>query len=346
MWHLTLSDLVYRTRRFVVVVVGSSLVFTLLFLMTGLVEQFNKEPFLTAEAIGGQAWVLPAGVSGPFTSSATLTPEQVEATEAAGDFDPIVIARGTLHIADRQQEVLVVGHTLGGIGTPDPYSGSAASRATELVVDESSEASLGESVRLGDETFSVVGLSTDTTLLAGLPVVFLPIDSARTALFGGAPVVSALVTDATPTDLPTDVTVLTVEEVGADALGPLENAISSIDLIRGLLWFVAAVIIGGVLYLTAIERERDFAVIKAIGGARGQLAVSLMAQATSISLVAVALAVAIQALVVPVFPLTVRVPVRAYWQLPALAFAVALIASQAGLRRVRRSDPITAFSGP
>lgn len=345
MWHLTVADLAYRARRFVVVVVGASLVFTLLYLMTGLVEQFNQEPFLTAEAIGGEAWVLPAGVSGPFTSSATLTPDQVDAVDSTGEFDPIVIARGTLHLDDGQQEVLVVGHAPDGIGSPSPGTGSAAGPG-QLVVDESSGAAVNDGVRLGDETFTVSGLSTDTTLLAGLPVVFLPIEDARTALFGGAAVVSALVTDEELSDVPLDVTVLSMTEVGADALGPLENAISSIDMIRALLWFVAAVIIGGVLYLTAIERERDFAVIKAIGGTRSQLAVSLVAQAVAISLIAVALATAIQAVVAPVFPLTVRVPASSYWQLPALAFCVAVLAAQAGLRRVRRSDPIEAFSGP
>lgn len=346
MWRLTAADIGFRKRRFTVVVFGSALVFTLLFLMTGLVEQFNREPFLTAEAIGGQAWVLPAGVSGPFTSSATLTPDQVEEARAAGSFDPILIARGTLHTATDRHEVLVVGYTVDGIGSPTDYEGALPVGNTELIVDESSDATIGEEVRLGDNPFRVVGLSHDTTLLAGLPVVFLPIEAARSALFGGSDVVSALVGENAPVALRDDLAVLSNDQVAEDALGPLENAISSIDLIRGLLWFVAAVIIGGVLYLTALERERDFSVIKAIGGTRTQLSLSLLAQATIVSLIGVLLAVGIQFLLVPVFPLRVRVPARAFWQLPAMAVGLSLIASQAGLRRVRRSDPIAAFTGP
>jgi putative ABC transport system permease protein len=76
---MTLRDMVYRARRYLVVGVAMSLVFTLLYLMDGLVEQFNQEPYLTVDAIGAETWVLPAGSSGPFTSSATLSGDQVEA---------------------------------------------------------------------------------------------------------------------------------------------------------------------------------------------------------------------------------------------------------------------------
>ena len=45
---LTLRDLRFRLVRFVVVVVLGAVVFALLFVMTGLVEQFNREPFDTS----------------------------------------------------------------------------------------------------------------------------------------------------------------------------------------------------------------------------------------------------------------------------------------------------------
>ena len=47
---LTLRDLRFRLVRFVVVVVLGAVVFALLFVMTGLVEQFNREPFDTLDA--------------------------------------------------------------------------------------------------------------------------------------------------------------------------------------------------------------------------------------------------------------------------------------------------------
>ena len=60
---LTLRDLVYRKTRFIVVTVLGAVVFALLFVMTGLVNQFNLEPFDTVEQFGADEWVLPEGVS-------------------------------------------------------------------------------------------------------------------------------------------------------------------------------------------------------------------------------------------------------------------------------------------
>ena len=57
-----------------------------------------------------------------------------------------------------------------------------------------------------------------------------------------------------------------------------------------LLWIVAAVIIGSVVYLSALERQRDFAVLKAIGMSNRTLLASLALQAVLVALGAVALA--------------------------------------------------------
>ena len=101
---------------------------------------------------------------------------------------------------------------------------------------------------------------------------------------------------------------LTVDEIGEDTLRPLDGAIASIDLVRALLWIVAAVIIGSVVYLSALERQRDFAVLKAIGTSNRTLLGSLALQAVLVALAAVALAAVIQIFLAPAFPLKVRVP--------------------------------------
>ena len=61
------------------------------------------------------------------------------------------------------------------------------------------------------------------------------------------------------------------DDVAEDALGPLEDAIASVDLVRALLWLVTAVIIGAVVFLSALERQRDFAILRAMGTPRRAL---------------------------------------------------------------------------
>ena len=45
----------------------------------------------------------------------------------------------------------------------------------------------------------------------------------------------------------------------------LNGARQAIALMAGLLWVVAALIVGSMIYVSALERTRDFAVFKAVG---------------------------------------------------------------------------------
>ncbi|HVR32696.1 MAG TPA: ABC transporter permease [Acidimicrobiia bacterium] len=333
----------HRATRFVVVILATAVVFTLLFLMTGLVEQFNREPFLSVAAIGEENWVVPAGVSGPVTASSTLDADLAAQLIDAG-LEPVLMARATLTIGGTASESVVLGHLPGGAVDPPLWDGRALAGAGEVVLDRATGVAVGEDIQLSGTSFRVVGVTEDTTLLAGQPIVFVGLDDVRTTLFGGAPVTSAVL--GTPDVLPPGVQILTPTQVAEDALGPLESAVSSIDLIRVLLWLVAAIIIGAVVYLSALERSRDFAVMRAVGAPIRKLGGSLAIQALVIALVGVAVAAVLQYFIVPVFPMTVRVPARSLWQLPLVAVLVSLGAAAGGMRRVRRTDPAQAFAGP
>jgi putative ABC transport system permease protein len=99
-------------------------------------------------------------------------------------------------------------------------------------------------------------------------------------------------------------------------------------------------------YLSALERRRDVAVLKAVGAATTQLGASIALQGALIALVAACLASALQVVMVPVFPLEVTVPDRAFLQVPMIAVLVALAAGAVGLRKAVRTDPALAFAGP
>ena len=78
---LTFRDLVYRKTRFIVVTLLAAVVFALLFVMIGLVEQFNAEPVETIDAIGADSWVIPEGITGPFTALSAAPAQAIDAIE-------------------------------------------------------------------------------------------------------------------------------------------------------------------------------------------------------------------------------------------------------------------------
>ena len=341
---LTFRDLVYRRTRFIVVTLLAAVVFALLFVMIGLVEQFNAEPVDTVAAIGADSWVIPEGITGPFTALSAAPAQAIDAIEADTK-SAVVVSRSNLLDDGEPVDVILFGHEVGGLGTPSIVAGRAVAESGELVVDETAGLEVGQQVTIGGMDFTVVGETENITMLAGTPMAFVALADAQNIVFRSTDLIGAVLVDGEIGSIPAGAKVLTAEEVAADALRPLDASISSIDLVRLLLWGVAAVIIGAVVYLSALERQRDFAVLKAVGAPNSALLGSLGLQAVLVSLAAVAIASIIQLFLVPSFPLPVRVPARAFWQVPLLAVIMALVAGGVGMRKVLRSDPSEAFSG-
>ena len=99
------------------------------------------------------------------------------------------------------------------------------------------------------------------------------------------------------------------------------------------------------IYLSALERQRDFAVMKAMGTSTWSLLAGLLAQSVLIALVAALLASGLQVLLVPFFPLPVVIPPATFLTLPLLAVGVAVVASLGALRQAVKVEPALAFAG-
>ena len=343
---LTFRDLVYRRTRFIVVTILGAVVFALLFVMTGLVNQFNLEPADTVEQFGAEHWVLPEGVTAPFTSVSVMPAAAFDAVDAATK-SPVVITRSSVARRDGEvpEEVVLVGFEPGGIGAPKVVEGRAPEVEGEVSLDRTLGIDVGTEITMSGKPLTVVGLTTDTTVLAGIPFAFLVLPEAQMLAFTTTEVIGAVLVSGELGPLPEGLASVSSDEVVAQTLQPLDGAIASIDLVRALLWVVAAIIVGAVVYLSALDRQRDFAVLKAVGTPNSSLLGSLAVQAVLIALGAVALAAIIQIFLAPRFPLPVTVPARAFWQLPLLAVLMALAAGAIGMRKVLRSDPSQAFSG-
>ena len=267
-------------------------------------------------------------------------PRQIGGDRSSG----IVVSRGSLSSESVEStEVVLIGHVPGELGAPTLTGGEPVSGPGEIVVDESLDRSVGDVVQVGPLEFTVVGETRDSTVLAGQALVFVDLETAQQLAFQSTDVVSGFVVNGDPGVEGDGVQVLTAREVADDALGPIESAVSSIDLIRVLLWFVAAIVMGAVIYLTALERERDFAVLKAVGASGASLGAGLALQAVIVALIAAAVGAVAAKLIEPVFPLPVTIPPSALITVPALAVVVGLLSALLGVRKVNRTDPAEAF---
>jgi putative ABC transport system permease protein len=347
MLAITFRDLIYRFRQFLIAVVGAGVVFGMALLLTGMSNSFRVEVTNTVDGVGADAWVLPDGSTGPFTSFGALpldTVDEVARMAGVEEADPLVIVPTTTSVDGEVRFLRLLGHRLGGLGTPEVTDGRSARKSGEIVVDDRLRVDVGERVDLAGTDLTVVGRAHGLTLLGGIPNVYASIDDVQEIAFQGAPLITTVATTGTPTDPTTGLEILTTEQVKEDTIHAMADAISSIDSSRALMWVVAAIIVAALMYVSSLERLRDFAVLKSLGSSSRLLFLGVAAQAVTITLLAAVFAVGVLQLLKPMFALPITVPTSAYVALPVVAIIVGLLSSLVALRRAIAVDPSSAFA--
>jgi putative ABC transport system permease protein len=349
-WYISLADLRFRQRRFIIAVAGTSLVFAMALVLAGLSGAWRVEAQRTVREVGADAWVLRKGVAGPFTALATMPEElaeEVAASPGVREADPLIVLRQTVRLQGDLTDANLFGHRLDGAGRPpEPVDGRRARRSGEAVVNRTLGVDLGERFDIGGRTFTTVGIVSGMSYAAGIPNVYVSITDAQAIAFAGERVASVIVTQGMPRELPAGFVAMPSADARADILRPLESGIKSIDTSQMMLWVVAAFIIGAVVYMSALERVRDFAVLKAVGASSASLFAGLALQSVVVSVLSSIAAMAITQLLIPIFPMEVVIPSRAFVVLPVIALGVGLVASLVALRRAVAVEPALAFGGP
>jgi putative ABC transport system permease protein len=346
MWQATLRDLQWRRRRFLIAITGTALVFAMSLLMSGLAASFKIETKRTLDQLGADVWLVKEGASGPFTGFSPLPATDADRVAAAPGVTaaaPIIYLHQT--VGEKPKDINLFGVEPGKLGEPTVHSGRQLQANGEALVDSSLGTDIGGKVQMAGRDYEVVGITKHTTLNGGIPTMFITLEDAQ-SLVGGAPIASAIVATGSPTQPVNGLRTMTKAEAGTDLLRPLQNAAQSIDFVKVLLWIVAACIIGSIVYLSAMERTRDFAVFKATGTSNGALGAGLALQAVVLSIAAAVIASVLATLLAPFFPLPVEIPTSAYLLLFVIAIVVGLLASLAGLRRAVKVEPALAFGGP
>lgn len=347
MLSVTFADLVFRARQFAIAVIGVALVLAMALLLSGLAAGFRVEVENTIGGVGADQWVMAHGSEGQVTAFAAFSQGAVAAVRhspGVSKADGLLVVPNQNATIDGTQHISVMmGVRPGGIGTPAVTSGKTLTGDGQAVVDARAHAAVGDTITFGAQHFRIVGLTEGKTMMGGLPVVYLPLGAAQRLAVGGRPLITAVVTQGTPRTLPAGLDAFSTEQAVDNTVAQLGSAVSSINNTKIIMWVIAAAIIAALVYVAALERGRDFAVLKALGSSSMLLFLSSAIQAVVVAVLASALAIALSGLMTPVMQQPVDIPTGAYITLPLIAAGIGLVASLAALRRTVGADPAAAF---
>ncbi len=344
-----LRDMQWRKRRFVIAVLSTAIIFAMTLVLTGLANGFRVEADRTVNQLGVDYFLVKAGASGPFVGATPFAPvvlPQVAKAPGVVAAAPLAYAGGTATLDDTAHNVDIFGAPEHGPGMPAVSEGRPPADPDEVAVSSTLGRGVGDEVEIASRTLEIVGIVENSTALANLPNVFLTTEGAQNLVYGGEPLVASIGIRGNLDQVPDGYRVLDRAGGVEDLLRPLKVAVNSITIVAILLWVVAALVVGSVIYLSALERLRDFAVFKAIGVPTTSIAAGLALQAVIIALLAALVGAGLSVLLAPLFPMHVNVPTEAFVALPLIAVVMGLIASGTGLHRAVSVDPAIAFGGP
>jgi len=315
-------------------------------LLTGMAAGFSSEIHNTVRATSAPWWILSSSASGrigalpPIPASSVA---RVAADPGAGRVAPIVVGGQTAEVGTSQRDVVLLGAVPGRLGSTTAARGDPVRRSGEAVVDSRLHIPLGSRFTVAGVPLTVVGSVRGRTLFAGQPNVYVSLADAQQILYRGRPLIGAVLATGVPQNLPAGLTARTGREIERASLTQMASAVSSISNTRVLMWAIAAFLVAALIYVSSLQRSRDFALLKALGASSASLFAGLAVQAVIVALSAAAIAAALSTRMTGLFAQPVDVPGTAYAVLPLAAIVVGLIGSVAALRRAVSSDPATAF---
>jgi putative ABC transport system permease protein len=217
---------------------------------------------------------------------------------------------------------------------------------------------IGDNLQITDRSFRVVGLSHGTFSSAN-SVIFVPFDELEDILSAEG-TYSYLMVDARDG---VDAEVLAarirneVEKVNAlphqkfiqnDYALAMQMGVEIIFMMTTICSALAALIVGFTAYTLVSRKQRELAIIKALGVGRATVLAGVVMQSVILTLLGYLLAVAFAYLVIPQVPLlvpqlTLAVSFSAIMQIGLVAIVVAIVGAVIPAWVVSRLDPATAY---
>jgi len=191
--NLALKDLRRQKARFTATAIGLGLLFAVVLAMTGIYRGLVMEATLLVDRMDADLWIVQRDTRGPFAERSTVPPEwedrmmAVDGVASARAFSTASIQRTRAEKTFRMNVVGLAWPQDRGNGLP-LIAGRALSQAhREIIVDQTLGLKMGEALPLGDESYTVVGVTKGMTSSGGDGLLFASELDARAIIAWMAP---------------------------------------------------------------------------------------------------------------------------------------------------------------
>ena len=374
--NLALKDIRHGLFRFVLTCFGLGLLMTVVLAMIGIYNGLVSDALAVVKAPMADVWVVEAGTKGPFAEASSIPADTRDAVARM----PGVAEAGAVNYQNVEAphggqtlRLYVVGYEPGRPGGPQAIAEGRGIGAShfEMVADRKTGLSPGETIRLGRNRFTVVGLVEGAMNSGGDPAVYVTladamalqteldpaaqrVQTARGAVSVKSASVAAVIARMAPgadVDLLT-ATVRQWKHLAAMTQGEQEELLLAsvvdkarrqIGLFLGILLSVSAVVIALIIYTMTMEKLKQIATLKLIGAPDRTIIALIVQQALILGASGWAIGLLLILTVKDYFPRRVVLEPFNVMVLAGIIAAVCLLSSALGVRAAMKVDPATAL---
>ena len=374
--NLALKDIRHGLFRFVLTCFGLGLLMTVVLAMIGIYNGLVSDALAVVKAPAADVWVVEAGTKGPFAEASSIPADTRDAVARM----PGVAEAGAVNYqnleaphAGRTLRLYVVGYESGRPGGPQAIAEGRGIGAGhfELVADRKTGLLPGETIRLGRNRFTVVGLVEGAMNSGGDPAVYVTladamalqteldpaaqrVQAARGAVSVKSASVAAIIARMSPG---ADVDLLTAtvrqwkhlaamtqaEQEELLLASVVDKARRQIGLFLGILLSVSAVVIALIIYTMTMEKLKQIATLKLIGAPDRTIIALIVQQALILGASGWGIGLILILAVKDYFPRRVVLEPFNVMVLAGIIAAVCLLSSALGVRAAIKVDPATAL---
>ncbi|MDD3684405.1 MAG: ABC transporter permease [Desulfovibrio desulfuricans] len=376
--NLAVHDIRHNWGRFSLTCLGLSLLLGLVLSMVGIYRGLVEEALSLSRAPEADLWVVEAGKKGPFAESSRIpgdTREIIASLSTVAASGSITYQSVETTRNGKKIRLYMVGYEPGRPGGPaNAIAGRFITRGHyEMLADTKSGLSLDEKVRLGRNTFVVVGLTQNQVSSGGDPVAYITLQDAQRLQFeleppvarreaerGTAPasrdiinaVVVKVVTGANPERVVQSVnrwkhlTGLS-QAIQEDILtkSVVDKSRRQIGLFTVVLLAVSSVIISLLIYTMTMDKRREIATLKLIGAPDSTIVGLIVQEAVAMAVIGFSLGALLIRLTKNYFPRQVILMPEDGLALACAVLFLCVLASGMGVRLALKIEPAVALGG-
>ncbi len=288
---VALRDLRFAKGRFALMGTVVFLITLLVTMLSGLTAGLARENISAVENLPADHIVFDSGEKAAFADSRIGNQTWKDWQQVAGvTAERLGVSMSRLAYGDDQSAgVALFGIQPGGdLAQGEPVDTGNVVLSAALAADTAVKT--GDTVQISGKDFTVAGIGGEASY-SHTPVAWISIgDWERTGRQGDADTVATVLAlrtagapDLAATDARLGTTTLTLSDSPA-AIGSFSSENGSLQLMRGFLFAISALVIGAFFTVWTIQRRADVAVLKALGASSGYLLQDALAQAVIVLL--------------------------------------------------------------